>query len=177
MASLLCMSNDGSEATFVGTFFPSGDSVRLCDECMPAFCAVVFERMTGVDMSEALEAASEGGEADQTVPVGHPEEVAAPPAMTEHGAPTDQPPAPAPADQDRAVVPDPTDASATSGNAAIAPDIASSTDVNSEAQDPTRGDTGTGGGQEPPSTSNSSPVSEVAESPPEVTTISQGRAG
>jgi hypothetical protein len=78
MAQILCMTEGHGPATFVGTFFPDGSGVRLCDECMPNFCAAVFQRMTGVDMSPALYLASEEGQDGLPDPDGSPEEVAAP---------------------------------------------------------------------------------------------------
>jgi hypothetical protein len=85
MATVMCMSSDEAHtplgpvpATFIGTFIPGGDSIRVCDECMPNFCAAVFERMTGVDMTPALYLASVEGQENPDGAVGHPEEVAAP---------------------------------------------------------------------------------------------------
>lgn len=136
MAALMCMSNDGHEATFVGTFFPSGDSVRLCDECMPPFCAVVFERMTGVDMAPALFMASDEGQAALLEAEGHPEEVAAPPDMEPKGNTGPEAPGPAPADPDDQ--PDPTGggASLPAKPGARTRARASSTTVSSEGEPP-----------------------------------------
>lgn len=123
MATPMCVSEDGNKATFIGTFLESGDNVRLCDECMPNFCAAVFERMTGVDMTPALYLASVEGQENPDGPPGQPGEVAYPPDMEPHGmsdvdptgavsgptteittaegAPSDGPPAPGPADTDQ----------------------------------------------------------------------------
>lgn len=129
MATPMCISEDGNKATFIGTFLETGDNVRLCDECMPNFCAAVFERMTGVDMTPALYLASVEGQENPDGPSGQPEEVAYPPDMeprstsdvdptgepsgrsaehtTAEGAPSSQPPPPAPADTDQAAAEDP----------------------------------------------------------------------
>lgn len=100
MANIMCMTEGHGPATFVGTFFPDGSGVRLCDECMPNFCAAVFERMTGVDMSPALYLASEEGQDGLPEPEGNPQEVAAPSTATPPGGSTDEPPPPAPHDAD-----------------------------------------------------------------------------
>lgn len=146
MAMPQCMTEGHGPATFVGTFFPSGDSVRLCDECMPNFCAAVFERMTGVDMAPAILMASEEGAEIREQMKSNPEEVAVPPAVlsekelaalaqagtngngevatTAEGAPTDEPPAPAPADADtEATDPPPASATAASVGAGAPADV------------------------------------------------------
>jgi len=118
MAALMCATPGHGPATVVVAFTAGGDTVRLCDECLPNFCAAVFEQMTGVDMTPALYLASEEGQADRDALKGDPAEVAYPPMTAAEGAPTDDPPAPAPHDTDpEAAVPPtgdvPTEASAT----------------------------------------------------------------
>jgi hypothetical protein len=141
MATPMCISDDGNKATFIGTFLETGDNVRLCDDCMPQFCAAVFERMTGVDMAPAIYLASQEGQASGLEPEGSPGEVAYPPDMEPrgtsdvdptsaasgpsgehgvvHGAPSDEPPAPAPAD---------TDMGATVAQDAVLPDTANTSE-------------------------------------------------
>lgn len=136
MAQILCMTEGHGAATFVGTFFPSGDGVRLCDECMPNFCAAVFQRMTGVDMSPALYLASEEGQDELPDTEGHPEEVAGTSTPSAPGESTDEPPPPAPHDADMAADPTPGGASTISESSASTPEVASTTDATSSSGSP-----------------------------------------
>lgn len=101
MAGLPCMSNDGKGAVFTGTFLQNGDSVALCEDCLPEFLVAVAGQMLGVELDQ-LQAAIAGLQGEQPE---HPEaagaEAAYPPHQASHGAPTDEPPAPAPADTDQ----------------------------------------------------------------------------
>lgn len=122
MAAPLCMSNDGKPAVFIGTFLEKGDSVTLCEDCLPDFTSAITASMNGIPpevfagVVDQLRQAAEDGEGPA------PAEMAAPPDMpadrngkpavdgqmtvdeaiagVEHGAPSDEPPAPAPADID-----------------------------------------------------------------------------
>ena len=97
------MSDDGNAAVFVGTFLQNGDAVALCGDCLPQFAVAVAANTTGVPV-DALAAAVAKLEAEHAdMQPSDPAEVAAPPHMAEHGAPTDEPPAPAPADPDPTV--------------------------------------------------------------------------
>lgn len=100
MAGPTCMSNDDQPAVFVGTFLQNGDTVALCNECLPQFLAAALAQTTGVDIDRL----AAGIVAEQAGPPEDPAaaaaEVAAPPHDTSHGAPSDEPPAPAPADTD-----------------------------------------------------------------------------
>ena len=49
-----CMSNDGAEAAFIGTFFDSGDSVTVCGDCLVGFCASIVKGITGLDVPGML---------------------------------------------------------------------------------------------------------------------------
>ncbi len=108
MAAPLCMSNDGNPAVFIGTFMSSGDSVALCNDCMPSWAGAVLAGMLGIDPDlfsaavAAMEQDANGGNAME------PQETAAPPAMVEppNTAGSAPPPAPADTDQDH----DPADA-------------------------------------------------------------------
>ena len=100
MAAPACMTEGHGPATFIGTFLETGDAVRLCDECVPNFCAAVFERMTGVDMTPALYLASEEGQANPDGPAGSPGEVAYPPDMEPKGNTGSEAPPAAPHDAD-----------------------------------------------------------------------------
>lgn len=82
MATPQCMSNDGNPAIFIGTFLTEGDSVALCNDCMPAFCSAVVSRMLGID-PELFSVAVAAMERDAAGEPGDPAEVAAPPAMVE----------------------------------------------------------------------------------------------
>lgn len=62
MAAPQCMSEDGSEAVFVGTMLQTGDSVALCDECLVAWAAALLNVMTGVDPQPFLRAVSTDAE-------------------------------------------------------------------------------------------------------------------
>lgn len=118
----MCQNHPDVKATFVGTVLePDVVNVAVCDECMPLFCAAVFEEMTGVDMSPALYLASEEGQANPEGPPqpepnngqvtgnpsgpelgdtqGDPEQTAAL-AEAEAAAAGGEPPAPGPADED-----------------------------------------------------------------------------
>lgn len=111
MAGPNCMTEGHGPAKFIGTFMEDGSSVALCDECMPTFCAAVFERMTGVDMTPALYLASVEGDGERQTAPGDPQEVAYPPDMEPKGNTASEAPAAAPADTDPAAV-DPTSADA-----------------------------------------------------------------
>lgn len=100
MAGPTCMSNDGRPAVFVGTFLQNGDTVALCEDCLPQFLTAVLAQMTGVEIGRlAAEIArlSDGAPED---PAAVAAEMAAPPHQVSHGAPGDEPPAAAPADTD-----------------------------------------------------------------------------
>lgn len=69
MATTMCQNHPDKRATFIGTVLePEIVAVAVCDECMPLFCAAVFEEMTGVDMAPALYLASEEGQANPEGP-------------------------------------------------------------------------------------------------------------
>lgn len=60
MANPPCMSEDGNQAVFLGTFLAEGQTVALCDECLVPWSAALLQAMTGVDPKPFLEAISEG---------------------------------------------------------------------------------------------------------------------
>jgi hypothetical protein len=78
MASPQCNSDDGRQATFVGTFLQTGDAVALCDDCLAGFAASLTASMFGVpaDELQALIAAHEDD--DPAVQEPAPNEVAYP---------------------------------------------------------------------------------------------------
>lgn len=83
MAAPQCMSNDGNPAIFIGTFYPSGDSVSLCNDCMPAWCSAVVSGMLGIDpdlFGVAVAAMEKDAEAAEH---NDPAETGAPPAMVD----------------------------------------------------------------------------------------------
>jgi hypothetical protein len=100
MAGLQCMSQDGKGAVFTGTFLQNGDSVALCEDCLPEFLVAVASQMLGVDLAGLQAAIADlqtDGPADPALAGA---EAAYPPHNTAEGAPTNEPPAPAPADDD-----------------------------------------------------------------------------
>lgn len=160
----MCQNHPDVKATFVGTVLePDVVNVAVCDECMPLFCAAVFEEMTGVDMSPALYLASEEGQANPDGPPqaqspnGQVEEeppglsdidptAAASGPSAEHtvaeGAPSDEPPAPAPADADEEAA-DPTGAAAAGlGASADTTGSAEPASVSATASGPPEGGSG-----------------------------------
>jgi hypothetical protein len=136
MAALMCMTEGHGPAVFVGTFFPSGDSVRVCDECMPLFCAGVFERMTGVDLGPAMAIWHAASEDEAAEVEGHPEEVAAPPDMEPKGNTGPEAPEPAPHDTDNGADPTSGAVSEPAPNGAKAPASVSSRVASSEPESP-----------------------------------------
>lgn len=102
MAAPACMSNDGKQAVFVGTFLANGDTVTLCEDCLPAFTGSITADMFGVDgkaMLDWLQAnAGEDPPGDAETAAEH----AAPPAMLDLPAAEGegQPVPPADEDQD-----------------------------------------------------------------------------
>lgn len=100
MATPQCMSNDGKQAVFIGTFFENGDSVTVCEDCFQAFVTATTAQMSGIPadvLQGVIEQLSTDEPADKTAAA---TEMAAPMHDVTHGAPTDQPPTPAPADPD-----------------------------------------------------------------------------
>lgn len=124
MAAPQCMSNDGKAAVFVGTFLVEGDAVALCEDCLPAFCISVAAGVNGIPPEVLASVVEQLADDDDSTEVVEPSEMAAPAAgstppmsdtdptageharsgeiTTAHGAPSDQPPAAAPADEDKA---------------------------------------------------------------------------
>ena len=66
MARLMCMSEDGHQAVFIGTMLEDGESIQVCDECLVGFASAVLATMTGVDPTPFLAAISD----PDTVPEG-----------------------------------------------------------------------------------------------------------
>lgn len=58
MATPMCMSGDGSPATFVGTMLATGDGFTLCDECLVSWCAAMLQATTGLDPAPFIAALS-----------------------------------------------------------------------------------------------------------------------
>lgn len=85
MANPPCETEDGNPAIFMGTFLNNGQSVCLCENCLPQWAAAVVTEFTGVDVSPAFELAAQAQ---------------AEPAGTAEGAPTDEAPPEAPSDTD-----------------------------------------------------------------------------
>jgi len=82
MAAPPCMSDDGNQAAFVGTFMQNGDSVALCDEHLAGFAASLVCSMFGVPADE-LQALIDKHEGDEPPdPAG---------AAAEHAAPLSEP--------------------------------------------------------------------------------------
>ena len=101
MARPACNSDDGNPAIFVGTFLSDGSAVALCEDCLPQFCVAVAAQTQGIDV-EKLAAAVVALAGEEIDPAPRdPAEVAYPPHDVTHGAPSDEPPAPAPADDDQ----------------------------------------------------------------------------
>lgn len=136
MAAPACMTEGHGPATFIGTFLETGDAVRLCDECMPNFCAAVFERMTGVDMTPALYLASEEGQQNPDGPVGEPGEVAYPPDMEPKGNTGSEAPPSAPHDTDPTVEGDVTVAPARRGRSSRSSSAPPEVDAADAAESP-----------------------------------------
>lgn len=62
MANPPCMSDDGNQSIFVGTFLLQGEPVAVCAECIGPWAAAVVQASTGVDLSSIFdEPASETG--------------------------------------------------------------------------------------------------------------------
>lgn len=90
MAGPACMSDDGNQAVFVGTFMQNGDAVALCPVCLPQWACAVVAQSTDTDLQQLLDwVGTHMGQA--------PEDVAA--AAAETAAPPQQQPAPPAAEQ------------------------------------------------------------------------------
>lgn len=78
MALPACMSDDGNPAVFIGTFLENGDSVQLCEDCLPQFAVAVAAQMTGIEVQElaGIVARLQAGEVED--PAAAAAEVAAP---------------------------------------------------------------------------------------------------
>lgn len=89
MALPQCMSNDGQQAVFVGTFLQNGDAVALCEDCLPAFTATITADMFGVDGQQLLTWLQENAGDEPPANAEQVAEVAAPPAMLADPTPAD----------------------------------------------------------------------------------------
>ena len=49
------MSDDGNAAVFVGTLLESGQSVTLCQVCLPQFMVTMLEGITGVPVGAVID--------------------------------------------------------------------------------------------------------------------------
>lgn len=116
MAAPQCMSNDGKQAVFIGTFMQNGDSVALCEDCLPAFTASVTADMFGVEGPALLTWLQENQGEDAPGDESTAAELAAPPAMLPDSPSAGQVPEPAPADTDAGAA-DPTSAPSTKSGA------------------------------------------------------------
>lgn len=87
MAAPQCMSQDGSQAVFVGTMLETGDGFALCENCLPMWAASLLQAMTGVDPEPFIRALSEpDGEIEQAAEV--PAELLAPTVPVEPDPPS-----------------------------------------------------------------------------------------
>jgi hypothetical protein len=87
MANPPCMSNDGKQAVFIGTFLANGDSVALCEDHLPAFTASVTADMFGVDGQQLMEWLQANAGPDEAGDESTAAELAAPPAMLDPTSP------------------------------------------------------------------------------------------
>jgi hypothetical protein len=86
---------------FIGTFLATGDAVAFCSECLPQFAVSLAEMTTGIPDGELGKVIENMVKATPEDPAAAGAEATMPPHDASHGAPTDEPPAPAPADTDQ----------------------------------------------------------------------------
>lgn len=83
MAAPQCMSNDGNQAVFVGTFMTDGSAVALCEGCLPQFMISVLAQSNGIDPQVLYNTVDELAGAEDSPEPGDPAQVAVPPDMVD----------------------------------------------------------------------------------------------
>lgn len=112
MAAPQCMSNDGNQAAFIGTYFANGDTVTLCDDCYAGFIASQVCALFGLPADELEALINAHADEQPADAIAAAAEQGAPPAMLPDAESAGTVPAPAPADTDQDAMTDPTPAGA-----------------------------------------------------------------